>query len=130
MESRAPLGLSGCDQPVLCDQLTVRFGLADRFDLHQFGGCSSVSNRSTIHREHDAKRLVADAGEEWLKLVEQVEVLTDAVDDVPDLVGVIREDCNQLEAAVALHVADGAASVGFVVAQVHSGRSDGGVRLE
>lgn len=66
------------------------------------------------------------AGEERLKLVEQVEVLADAIDDVPDLVGVIREDCNQLEAAVALHVADRPTSVGFVVAQVHSCRSDGG----
>ena len=65
------------------------------------------------------------AGEKRLKLVEKVEVLADAVDDVPDLVHVIREDRNQLEAAISLHVSDRLASIALVVAEIHSGSGNG-----
>ena len=57
--------------------------------------------------------------------MEQVEVLADRVDDVPDLVHLIREDRDQLESAVSFHPADRLASVALVVAEVHSGSRNG-----
>lgn len=57
--------------------------------------------------------------------MQEVKILADAVDDVPDLVGFVGEDRHQLQTLVTLHDADGLASVSLVVAQVHSGRGDG-----
>lgn len=50
--------------------------------------------------------------------MQQVEVLTDDVDDVPELPSLIRENLRDLQVAVAIHSLDVIQSVPLIVAQV------------
>jgi len=83
-------------QTGLGDQLSILVCFGKNCHFNQFFRVFQLGNITVSLWHHHVEWAIAHAGEKRLKLVQQIQVFSDAVDDVPDLVGVVSEDCGQL----------------------------------
>ena len=97
----------------------------EQAELMQAVGELEQGGLTILNRGEELERSVANAGVERFVLVEQHETFAEALDHVPDLVGLIAEHKNHGEVPVVGHVLDAAEGVLPVVAEIDVQLGDG-----